>query len=353
MVHHEILFSSSQGVWKSRLDPDSGKLSSPERLTDVPTRWLVPDLGRGRVFATGPDEPSGDGRSGVVLSFRANADLSALELIAKIPTSGVSANNLALLPDSRIAVTHYAGMRRPEPGNLGLFRITADGRLEGEVCNRQLGTPAPGNRSHVHCAAVHPQGKWMTVADLGQDRIFLFDLSPGAIDLAPIGETFVGEQTGPRHLLFSADGKRLFASLERSNEAAAFHFDPVDGTCALTARASSLPADLKEETCAAADIHHHPAKPVLYLSNRMGSNSIAAIDCSRADGSLERLAVVDTGGEIPRGFAVSPDGDWIIVAHQKSDTAMVLPLDKDSGIPRKSTGAIELPGCECVRFFTP
>ena len=66
------------------------------------------------------------------------------------------------------------------------------------------------------------------------------------------------------------------------------------------------------------------------MSNR-GDNSLA-IFSNFADGKLERIDVVPTGGKFPRHFAITPCGKAVIVANQEPSNMTLFHRDVEMGV---------------------
>src|SRR5262249_44849936 len=68
----------------------------------------------------------------------------------------------------------------------------------------------------------------------------------------------------------------------------------------------------------------------VYASNR-GHDTIAVFAIDAASGAPRLVENVPTGGEIPRGFNLDPEGRYLLVGNQKSDTVVVFSVDPASG----------------------
>ena len=64
-----------------------------------------------------------------------------------------------------------------------------------------------------------------------------------------------------------------------------------------------------------ADIHVSPDNRFVYGSNR-GHESIVIfeIDSKSESGELKAIDYVDINGSIPRSFAITPDGEFLLIA---------------------------------------
>ena len=79
----------------------------------------------------------------------------------------------------------------------------------------------------------------------------------------------------------------------------------------------------------------HPARPVLYAVNELGTGTVSAFSVAR-DGTLTELSVQPTGGRHPCHLAVSADQRHLLVANYGSGNVSVHPLDADGAIGEHS-----------------
>ena len=83
--------------------------------------------------------------------------------------------------------------------------------------------------AHVHSAISSTDGKYVFANDLGADKVFVYRFDPKAnpdLPLTPATPAFVQlpPGSGPRHLLFSADGKHAWLTMEMSAQVAVFDY---------------------------------------------------------------------------------------------------------------------------------
>lgn len=87
----------------------------------------------------------------------------------------------------------------------------------------------------------------------------------------------------------------------------------------------------------------------LYVSNR-GDNSLAIFKVL-ADGQLERIDVVPTGGKFPRHFALTPCGNAVLVANQDSSTLTLFSRDKATGLIEATGESYTVAAPNYIRFL--
>ncbi|MCQ9427623.1 lactonase family protein, partial [Pseudomonas sp. LJDD11] len=141
----------------------------------------------------------------------------------------------SLSPDGRyLLISNYAV--QPDPGgSLAVLPVGKDGKLQDVVQSAGPNTASQVNperqmSSHVHAAVPTPDGKYVVAADLGADKLFVYRYDASqARPLQPASTASVQLPggSGPRHILFSREGKHAWLVLEMSAQVAVF--DYLDG----------------------------------------------------------------------------------------------------------------------------
>lgn len=186
--------------------------------------------------------------------------------------------------------------------------------------------------SHIHSSLLSPDERFIFVADLGLDRIVRYSCEKrDGKPLCLSNSKFfpVKEESGPRHMLFSPDGRFLYVVEELSNEVSVFSYERVSGELALLQTISTL-EEGQQATNTAADIHTSGDGEHLYVSNR-GYDSIAMYKVDRINGKLIYTGSTPSHGNHPRNFTLDNKDRWLLVANADSDAIIVCPISKDSG----------------------
>ncbi|MBQ0032310.1 MAG: lactonase family protein, partial [bacterium] len=168
------------------------------------------------------------------------------------------------------------------------------------------------------------------VVDLGCDRIRFFD--PETMNPAAIPEIKFDAGDGPRHAVFSKDGKFLFVLCELASCVYSFAFDPQPqpstSTFTRLGRWSMLPegynrweADGETLNTKAAAIKLTADGKILMASNR-GYDSIAFYEVG-ADGKLTLKNIAKLRGKFPRDFELMPGEKFMVVGHKMSNEIQV------------------------------
>jgi 6-phosphogluconolactonase len=223
-------------------------------------------------------------------------------------------------------------------GNITVFPVLSDGSL-GEPTSKvqhygHSVNPARQEGPHPHNIIANPGNTLVHVTDLGLDRIvtYAFDEQTGVLKAHPEHDIHLPPGSGPRHLVFSPDGQFAFLCLELSNQVCLLQNH--DGQLKKLASYALLPEDF-QGLSHAAEIRCSPNGQFVYVSNR-GHDSLSVFEFNPTTLQLKRVQVIKTGGETPRGFTLTPQGDWLVVAHQDSHTLISFKVNTSSGLLESS-----------------
>ena len=228
--------------------------------------------------------------------------------------------HIALSPDgSRLAFAAYVSATA---GTVSL----ADGAVTSVVHADDLKGPDAKRqeKAHAHCVFFTPDGSRVGVVDLGLDRIFFYD--PATMRRDDSMTIVSSPGYGPRHAIFSKDGKFLFVLHELGNFVSSYAFR--DGRFAHVSTLSTLPEGCKEWSKAAA-IKLTDDGSILMASNR-GVDSIAFFSVNVASGALTMRNVAMLGGKFPRDFQLMPGERFMVVGHKMSDEIQVYRFDREA-----------------------
>jgi 6-phosphogluconolactonase len=179
-----------------------------------------------------------------------------------------------------------------------------------------------------HQITADPENKFVYVSLLGDDRLDYFHLTNtvqldktsqlerSAQKLQRVGTIKFPSGSGPRHFVFSANGKFLYVIAELSAQVHVLVRDKYSGKLTLVETHDLLPkkSGLKPW---AADIHLTPNGKFLYASER-SSNRLFSYRVDSQTGKLEKVGSWKTEKQ-PRSFAISPDGRYLVAAGQISN----------------------------------
>lgn len=248
-------------------------------------------------------------------------------------------------PSRRFVLTaNYAG-------GVTYFPVDTDGSLlpASNVQHPQGSGPTDRQMaSHPHSVELSQDGRFAYVADLGADKIWIFKVDIKGRQLLPAKKPLVAlaPGAGPRHLALHPKAPYAYVVNELNNTVTVLHRDEQSGDLDTLESIGTLPQNFSGSNYTA-DIHLTPDGRWLYASNR-GHNSIAAFAVGPDDGLLTPIGIFPCRGEIPRGFAISPEGNLLIVGNQNSDNLTAFHIGKKGELI--FIWEKKMPTPVCIRF---
>eukprot|EP01065_Artemidia_motanka_P046933 TRINITY_DN7223_c0_g1_i1.p1 TRINITY_DN7223_c0_g1~~TRINITY_DN7223_c0_g1_i1.p1 ORF type:complete len:383 (+),score=133.31 TRINITY_DN7223_c0_g1_i1:63-1211(+) len=232
-------------------------------------------------------------------------------------------------------------------GAVSVLPIKADGSVGDAVFNLTHHghgvNPQRQGCAHVHSAVASPHGDVVYVQDLGLDLVFAYaiDLHTGALSLiSTVNSSRPG--AGPRHMAVHPSKLMTYVVEEMGNTVSAYRIGADGGL----SHVQSLPTtDLVGGK--AAEIVINPTGTTLFVSNRGmcdGCDSVQVYGVA-ADGTLQRKGAQQTvHAHFPRGMALSPDGDLLLVAGQGDGSLSTFAVDADGKLqPRDRVTGLTTP----------
>jgi 6-phosphogluconolactonase len=338
----------SKGIYLSRLDLTSGKLSAPIVAGEIAQPSFLA-LHPNRRFLYAVNE-TGEGRrsTGQVTAFAIGTD-GKLTLLNQQPSRGSGPCHLVVdRAGKNLLLANYGG------GSVAAFPLGSDGRLGASTGFIQHSgssvNPERQKGPHAHSINLDAANRFAVAADLGLDKVLVyrFDAAKGTLTPNEPPSTSVKAGSGPRHFAFHPNGHNAYVINEIASTVTAFQYNAGQGVLKEVQTLSTLPKDYKGDS-STAEVQVHPSGKFLYGSNR-GHDSIAVF-AIEANGTLRYLENTPTGGRTPRNFGISPDGNYLLAANQDSDNVVVFRIDSKSGRLTSTGNTVAVPSPVCVKFL--
>jgi 6-phosphogluconolactonase len=344
----------SKGIYVSRMDTRTGKISEPVPAAESPNpSWLVIHPNHRYLYAVN-ERMEGGGKvgPGEVTAFSIDRGTGSLSVINRVPSRGGQPCHICTDSTGTMAMVAnwYTGSTVGFPigrrGELG--ESTAFSQHEGP----RSGPPAPGQpQIHCHSVVVTPDNRFLLSTDTGLNRVYVYRLDLSKAGFVPHDPPFLGleKPTNPRHLALHPNRKWAYVSNEIApGGCTMLRFDPARGLLEEGPVAASVPEDYKGRA-SPAECVVHPSGRFVYLSNR-GHNSIAVFRVG-ADGALSLVEAFLPGGETPRSFAIDPTGEFLIAMMQRTGLIVPLRIDGQTGKLTAAGDTMKLPLPVCAAFL--
>lgn len=184
---------------------------------------------------------------------------------------------------------------------------------------------------HTHCVIPSPCGKYILCADLGTDALYIYDR---ALNLK--GTAKVPEGYGIRHIVFSKDGKYVYAINELVPSVSVFGWQNASTRYLRTEKLTDAPG------ATGAAIRLSKDGKFLYCSVR-GENALYVLRAEGENMTVEQKT--DCGGESLRDFHVI-ENKFLICCNENSDNVTVFTLQSGGRIAK--TAQVKLPKPLCA-----
>lgn len=319
----------SQGIYVSRLDEATGKLSKPE---------LAAEVSNPSYLAISPDEKflyaaneciDLDGKqTGAVSAYVIDGRSGQLRLLNQKSCGGPGTCHVSVDTAANVILAaNYAD------GSVKSFQLNGDGSIgaDGSYIKHHGSSVNPNRQSvpHAHFIRADPSHRFALVCDLGTDKVVVYKIVSATGTLAENSFATVPPGSGARHLAFSPDGRFAHVLNEMGCTITTFAWDAAKGKLTPVETISALPPGVAaERSFTAAEIRvsgYH-----VYATVR-GHDSVSVFTADPNTGRLIFEQNVSAGGQVPRGLGIDPTGHWLIVGNQKSNNAVEFAIDPATG----------------------
>ncbi|AGA79940.1 lactonase family protein [Echinicola vietnamensis] len=338
----------SDGFHLIQYHPETSTFDSVLMESDINNpSFVISNLKRDLVFTV---QEEGGENGGSVCSFRFDRSANSLKKLSTSASQGSGPCYITLSPDEKFIFAGNYGS-----GDLAVLPINEDGTL-GEAVQTIQHTGSSVNEGrqsspHVHSLVFHPNGKQLFVADLGTDKVSIYNYDPDRKEpltaSSPASFT-VKAGSGPRHLAFNQSGDKIYLIHEITSEVGLYDYNLDENKITHLDSYALTPQGFEGEK-GAAEIKISDDGQFLYASNRGDSNEIIVFSINAQTGTLDKIQAISSGGKTPRNFALSPDGTFLFVGNQNSDSILAYERNPRSGIIKKTNA--KLPIHRPVYFF--
>jgi 6-phosphogluconolactonase len=227
-------------------------------------------------------------------------------------------------------------------GSLGpaVFQVQTLGNVDTSFRTKPATNAPPGSfafsahegpNGHPHQMESDPSNQWVVGTDAGQDRIYVWKLTPGGTPpLTPAAIPFVSTPPGdgPRHFAFHPNGAWMYSIQEEASTIMFWEFDRVTGALSPQQIVPSVPPGFTG-TNFTSEIRVSADGDFVYGANRL--NDTVSVFKIGHDGSLTQTSHVSTLGDYPRIFTIDPSGRFMAVGNQFADNITTFSVNPGNG----------------------
>lgn len=332
-----------EGVSVFAVDPQSGAFTHIQTVPSENPSFLAIHPSQRYLYVINEIADYEGQAAGSMEAYAIDEESGELTLINRQAVGSIPAH-LAVDPTgSYVVVGNYVG------ASYQLLPINEDGSLEpvsSEIIQTGSGPHSRQEAPHPHAVMFDPGGNYIATADLGIDKVEIFQVEDG--QLVKVSEASVAPGSGPRHVAFHPNGRFLYVINELTATITAFAFDPATGELGAEIQTiGTVPDDFPEHK-STAEIMVHPSGKFLYGSNRKFedhplADAIVAFRIDEETGELTLIGHTTENIQFPRGFNFDPTGTWLYALNQKGDSIVQLAIDPATGELTPTGVVIETP----------
>lgn len=323
----------SRGIYSYRFNQVTGEAEVLDSLEMRNPSYLTVS-GNGRLLYAVSETNDGEASLNVV----SLNESGGMRLLDTATTEG--ADPCYVAQNGKIALTaNYSG------GSMSVFNLRG---TQVSLATKFLGAKGGPDLSrqdapHVHCACFTPDGKYVLATDFSADRILSYRIAGQKVVANGVAAD-VSADSGPRHLVFSRDGRFAYLMSELSGKVTVFRY--------AKGRLKTLQEIVSDSIGArgGADIHLSPDGKFLYSSNRLRAEGIAIFSVDGKTGLLTRVGYQSTGAH-PRQFNITPNGRYLLCCCRDSNKIQVFLRDSMTGQLTDTHKDIPVSRAVCVQFY--
>jgi 6-phosphogluconolactonase len=352
--------NKSKGIYVARFHAATGKFDEPALAAEIANPSFVAVSPNGRFLYAVSEDPTSVGppldHASYVTAYAIDPTTGHLRFLNTKPTGGTSTCFLSMDKTG-----HYIMMANFGSGSVTILNAHPDGSIGGMTAFMQhLGKskdPQIQNMPHPHSIIASPDNKYVIVSDLGLDKIFVyhFDDKTGALSPPSPDYAAIEPGGGPRHFMFTPDGRFGYQLSEMSGHIDAFAWDSANGRLNPIQVVNTVTPGLVTDNHSA-EIAISPDSRFLYESNRRvapdgsrGPDSIGVYAIDRSSGRLAQLEEVQTV-IMPRSFALDPTGSYLLSASELNNKIVVYKRDQATGKLSPTVAEITIDTPVCLVF---
>jgi 6-phosphogluconolactonase len=350
--------SHSEGIYVSHFRPATGELTAAQlaaRINNPSFLAVSPDH---RVLYAASEDPLSVGpardHESYVSAYAIDHKTGRLRLLNSVPSGGTSTCYLSVDKTGKYVLTASFGS-----GSISILRVKKDGSLgEQAAFVQHIGHSGNQTQAHPSSNDVSPDNHFVSVADLGLDKVLIYHFDPTTGALSPLEPAFAAlpAGSGPRHIIFDAAGKHAYLMNELTDVVSVYAWDPAQGTLtSLQDVSTELPDYVGSNHTA--EIAISPNGKFLYQSNRRlrkddvrGPDTIGVFAIDPEKGTLTPVEQAPTGGIMPRSFAIDLAGKYLLAANEVTNNIVVFSIDETTGKLSKTGKEIRVDTPVCLQF---
>nr|WP_245200487.1 lactonase family protein [Acinetobacter nosocomialis] len=338
---------ASEGLYQLQVNAD-GTLTPVKVLKMKSPSWIVKSKD-GRFAYTTNEENLGEVTALSVQNGK-------VEVLNTVNSHGGHPTHASISLDGKfLFVSNYSAFDKGR-GGVAVFPILPNGHL-GEMVQNIVFSEGSGHvkgrqeSGHAHSTTFSPDGKYLYASDLGNDKVYVFRYNPNKtqpLEADNGRDVTFNHGSGPRHMVFSSDGKHAYVTAEMRSEIVTFNVQ--DGYLKKTAELKLVHEDKTPEFKSASGIILSPDGTYVIAANRGSDNKLLVFKIQE-DGLLAQPTVYKANGIEPRAFSFDATGKYLYVTNVFTNNISLFRFDAKNGTLKSVGDAAKISTPTDIKFF--
>ncbi|MDC5338240.1 lactonase family protein [Acinetobacter baumannii] len=338
---------ASEGLYQLQVNAD-GTLTPVKVLQMKSPSWVVKSKD-GRFAYTTNEE-----NEGAVTAL--SVQNGKVEVLNTVNSHGGHPTHASISLDGKfLFVSNYSAFDKGR-GGVAVLPILPNGHL-GEMVQNIVFAEGSGHvkgrqdSGHAHSTTFSPDGKYLYASDLGNDKVYTFRYNPSKpqpLEADKSRDVSFKHGSGPRHMVFSPNGKQAYITAEMRSEIVTFNVQ--DGHLKKVAELKLVHEDKTPEFKSASGIILSPNGKYVIAANRGADNKLLVFKIQQ-NGLLGQPQVYKANGIEPRAFAFDESGKYLYVTNVYSNNISLFRFDTKNGSLKPLGDAAKISTPTDIKFF--
>ena len=336
---------ASEGLYQLQVNAD-GTLTPVKVLQMKSPSWVVKSKD-GRFAYTTNEE-----NEGAVTAL--SVQNGKVEVLNTVNSHGGHPTHASISLDGKfLFVSNYSAF---DKGRVAVLPILPNGHL-GEMVQNIVFAEGSGHvkgrqdSGHAHSTTFSPDGKYLYASDLGNDKVYAFRYNPSKpqpLEADKSRDVSFKHGSGPRHMVFSPNGKQAYITAEMRSEIVTFNVQ--DGHLKKVAELKLVHEDKTPEFKSASGIILSPNGKYVIAANRGADNKLLVFKIQQ-NGLLGQPQVYKANGIEPRAFSFDESGKYLYVTNVYSNNISLFRFDTKNGSLKPLGDAAKISTPTDIKFF--
>lgn len=239
-------------------------------------------------------------------------------------------------------------------GKITVLKLKEDGSFDGicdEVFHKGWGNVAERNfRPHVNCVKMTRDNKYLCAADLGMDfvDVYTVDKTTGKLKLIDIIHS--DQESAPRHIKLSKDGKFMYIVHELNNHIDVYSYKDKGNSPEFEKIQSVETLNNYHAKGSAASALSISKDGNYIVSSNAGDNSVIIFSIDKTTGELSKVLCLPISGDYPKDACLFPDNKHLVSLNHESNTMTFFKVDLENGLLMMNQREIKVQKPNCIIF---